>query len=722
MSTQTIWRTAGSTSQTCDVNLVQNAGNSAPGDPFATAAFGSSGLTCYYNTQLIAPTAITLVVQTNTGGWTSGGFILRDATHTPGLYRFDIPNACLATKGETSIVFNGLAGMQTHTIKIIVTAVDMYDSVHAGLTCLPNVASGAAGSLPTTGVGANQINVNAGAADSNIVASGGYTYATGLAQAGGGSSITASAGTTQLQCLAGDKILITAGTGAGQAAYAAGDIDPTTKIIPIVGSWRFLTPDTSSKYQIIKAPGGVPATIDDFWDDAQSTNKHLNSAINITSTAGTIPLNVGGNVVTDAAVLIGTPVLASVSLDIAAIETKLGAPAGASVSADILVANTGIATLTTNYTASRAAKLDNIDVAVSTRLAPTAAGRTLGINATGQAGIDWANISGATTAVALTNTSVKTATDLAALIGTPVTSVSADIAAVETGVVLLNTNYTAARAVKLDNLTNLDATVSSRLAPAVAGRTLGINTTGQAGIDWANIAAPTTAVAFTNTSIKTATDLATLIGTPVTSVSADIAAVKVDTGNVATRLTTTRAGYLDNLSGGAVALQSSIGAIATAVATLPADPASQSVILSATTAINTKLGSPANGSIAADISVVEGHAAAIDSKTTNLPAAPASEGNVTAQGTSVLNRLGTPISSTISADIHNILAAAQTEAYAANGAAPTVPQMLFMIMQQGSNFSINGTAKRVNRLDGVTQAAVFTLNDATNPTAIQRSA
>jgi hypothetical protein len=46
---------------------------------------------------------------------------------------------------------------------------------------------------------------------------------------------------------------------------------------------------------------------------------------------------------------------------------------------------------------------------------------------------------------------------------------------------------------------NLDATVSSRLAPTVAARTLDISATGEAGIDWANIGAPTTVVNLSGT-------------------------------------------------------------------------------------------------------------------------------------------------------------------------------------------------------------------------------
>lgn len=45
-------------------------------------------------------------------------------------------------------------------------------------------------------------------------------------------------------------------------------------------------------------------------------------------------------------------------------------------------------------------------------LAPTVSGRTLDVTATGEAGIDWANIGGPTTTVNLSGTSVKTATDV----------------------------------------------------------------------------------------------------------------------------------------------------------------------------------------------------------------------------------------------------------------------------------------------------------------------
>lgn len=54
-----------------------------------------------------------------------------------------------------------------------VVAHDVQDAVHLGLSCLPNVASGSAGAIPTTGTGSNQINVSGGRADANVTYFGG---------------------------------------------------------------------------------------------------------------------------------------------------------------------------------------------------------------------------------------------------------------------------------------------------------------------------------------------------------------------------------------------------------------------------------------------------------------------------------------------------------------------------------------------------------------------
>lgn len=122
---------------------------------------------------------------------------------------------------------------------------------------------------------------------------------------------------------------------------------------------------------------------------------------------------------------------------------------------------------------------------------------------------------------------------------------------------------------------------------------------------------------------------------------------------------------------------------------------------------------------------------AVKAKTDNLPAAPASTGDVTGARDQVLTRLGTPADTDIATDIAALPTAAEvftavvttalTEAYAADGAAPTLSQALFLIQQHLTEFAISGTTWTTKRLDGSTAAATFTLDDGTNPTSITRA-
>lgn len=68
-----------------------------------------------------------------------------------------------------------------------------------------------------------------------------------------------------------------------------------------------------------------------------------------------------------------------------------------------------------------------------------------------------------------------------------------------------------------------------------------------------------------------------------------------------------------------------------------------------------------------------------------------------------------------------ILTTALTEAYAADGAAPTLTQAIMLILQRLTEFSIAGTTITVKKLDGSTTAATLTINDATNPTSSTRA-
>ena len=73
--------------------------------------FNTSGLAAYYVRNQSAPVAITLVTQTPTGAWSSGGFAEISSSLTPGLYRLDVPNAAFAAgQPDVTIVVRGASG------------------------------------------------------------------------------------------------------------------------------------------------------------------------------------------------------------------------------------------------------------------------------------------------------------------------------------------------------------------------------------------------------------------------------------------------------------------------------------------------------------------------------------------------------------------------------------------------------------------------------------
>lgn len=61
------------------------------------------------------------------------------------------------------------------------------------------------------------------------------------------------------------------------------------------------------------------------------------------------------------------------------------------------------------------------------------------------------------------------------------------------------------------------------------------------------------------------------------------------------------------------------------------------------------------------------------------------------------------------------------EAYAADGAAGTPAQLLYLIQQHLTEFAVGGTTWTTKKLDGSTTAATFTLDDGTSPTSLTRA-
>jgi hypothetical protein len=106
--------------------------------------FNTSGLAAYYVRNQSAPVAITLVTQTPTGAWTSGGFAEISSSLVPGVYRLDVPNAAFAAgASDVTIVVRGASGTNGAVLTVTLssggltaaqTAAAVFDAVASSYT------------------------------------------------------------------------------------------------------------------------------------------------------------------------------------------------------------------------------------------------------------------------------------------------------------------------------------------------------------------------------------------------------------------------------------------------------------------------------------------------------------------------------------------------------------------------------------------------------------
>ncbi len=113
---------------------------SAVGAGLTGLVYNATGLIGYYVRPAGNATAITLATQTITGAYSSGGFIEIDATHMPGVYRFDVPDAVFAAGVEKAIVMlSGAANMAPVPLEYQLVAYDPDDATRLGLSLIPSV-------------------------------------------------------------------------------------------------------------------------------------------------------------------------------------------------------------------------------------------------------------------------------------------------------------------------------------------------------------------------------------------------------------------------------------------------------------------------------------------------------------------------------------------------------------------------------------------------------
>ena len=189
------------------------------------------------------------------------------------------------------------------------------------------------------------------------------------------------------------------------------------------------------------------------------------------------------------------------------------------------------------------------------------------------------------------------------------------------------------------------------------------------------------------------------------SVSADIAAIKAQTNNIATSAAIATAIWQDATAGD-FTVASSIGKSLYTTGALPGAAGGLFIAgTNAATAITTGLTAHIIGTV--------------DTLTTYT-------GN-TPQTGDAYARLGAPAGASVSADIAalptvaGILTTSMTEAYAAVNGTLTIAKALYGITQQLGQMSITATTMTVLKRDGATTAKTYTLNDAVNPTSISEA-
>jgi hypothetical protein len=432
-------------------------------------------------------------------------------------------------------------------------------------TCT-NLTTASTGSITAASIADGTLDRAAFAVDTGL-----QTARSGTAQAGAAGSITLDAGASATTDFYVPSIVyLTGGTGAAQGARVATAYNGTTKVLTVVPSWA-TAPDATTTFALL--PVGA-ATVE-AW---------LRSVPNAL-VSGRVDASVG------------------------------------SCAADALTATCIAAAAITSSEAP------NLDAAVSSRLAPTVAGRTLDVAAGGEAGVDLDNTVGTLAktiditgfndlSAAQVNTEVDTAivdarldellaadSDIDGLapptVGsvfhealtktagsftfdqtmdsleairdrgdaawTTATSVSCstvtgdvagkvlgggvsvltgtgaradvrewggavpnallagrvDANAQAMGTDVIGAAQVAAGAIGASEAPNLDAAVSSRLAPTVSGRTLDVTATGEAGVDWANVGAPSATVDLSGTTVGTLTANADKSGYTLTAAERD---------------------------------------------------------------------------------------------------------------------------------------------------------------------------------------------------------
>jgi hypothetical protein len=314
----------------------------------------------------------------------------------------------------------------------------------------------------------------------------------------------------------------------------------------------------------------------------------------------------------------------------------------------------------------------------------------------------------------------------------------------------------------------LIATVTSSVAPAMkevqlvdqlANDIFTIVATVGAAVNWAKVTSPTTAVDLSGTTISRAQTITAVtgavgsvtgnvggsVGSVVGGVGGTVAVVGSVSGNVGGSVGSVvgnvggSVGSVVGGVGGTVSVVASVsgnvgGSVGSVVGNVGGSVGSVVGGVGGTVATVGSVTGNVGGSVGSVVGGVGGTVATVGSVTGNVGGSVGSVvGNVGGSVASVATTVNAAVSSTVTASVSTnndktgyalsaTGSAALTEDYPADGASGTLNQMLYAILQNLGDFSITGTVRTVNKLDGATPAMQYSLDSSVSPTATTRFA
>lgn len=129
-------------------------------------------------TRLTGTLALNLTISKNGAAatTTTNNAVAVDAINQPGVHYIELTQTEVNTLGMVILRVSGTVGgvtMEPREIPVMIVGIDIFDTVRAGMTALPNADANALGGLFTRGTGAGQINQSAnGMIDVNLVREG----------------------------------------------------------------------------------------------------------------------------------------------------------------------------------------------------------------------------------------------------------------------------------------------------------------------------------------------------------------------------------------------------------------------------------------------------------------------------------------------------------------------------------------------------------------------